>query len=48
MKLCSERGEAALLEQAIKFKEIKEGESYTASKEEMKAAFDRQTTRLSS
>jgi phosphoribosyl-ATP pyrophosphohydrolase/phosphoribosyl-AMP cyclohydrolase/histidinol dehydrogenase len=36
----AERGETALLEQAIKFGEIQEGDSYTASKEEMKMAFD--------
>jgi histidinol dehydrogenase len=40
IKSISERGEAALLEQAIKFGELKEGDAYTASKEEMKFAFD--------
>eukprot|EP00802_Teleaulax_amphioxeia_P012643 Tamp_12686.p1 GENE.Tamp_12686~~Tamp_12686.p1 ORF type:complete len:516 (+),score=105.17 Tamp_12686:27-1550(+) len=40
IKAISEKGEAALLEQAIKFGELKEGDSYTASKDEMKFAFD--------
>ena len=40
LKTPRERGEAAVLEQAIKFGEIKEGESYKASKEELKFAFD--------
>ena len=36
----SERGQAALLEQAVKFGELKEGDSFVASKEELKFAFD--------
>ena len=36
----SERGQAAVLEQAVKFGELKEGDSFAASKEELKFAFD--------
>jgi histidinol dehydrogenase len=34
------RGEAAFVEFATKFGDIKEGEAYTYNKEELKAAFD--------
>ncbi len=34
------RGEEALLEWAVKFGEVKDGESYVLSKEELKAAYD--------
>lgn len=36
----NEKGEKALLEWAVKFGEIKEGESYVLSKDELKAAYD--------
>ena len=35
-----ERGEKALLEWAVKFGEVTDGESYTLTKEELKAAYD--------